>query len=84
MGVRSSWLTLAAKSRRTASSRRRSEMSSTTAMVPRGASGVPRGTAVMSRVRGGGPWSARVWVAASPSWASSTSLSTAAATRAET
>ena len=77
IGVRSSWLTLAAKSRRTASSRRRSEMSSTKAMVPSGISAVPRGTAVMSRVRGGGPCSSSVWVAARPSWAVATSCSTA-------
>ena len=55
MGVFNSWLTLATKSRRISSSRRRSEMSSMTAMTPR----VRRPSSISwvftARVRRGGP-----------------------------
>ena len=55
MGVFSSWLTLATKSRRISSSRRRSETSSIMAITPRGRrpSSITRARTV--RVRRGGP-----------------------------
>ena len=81
-GVLSSWLMLATKSRRTASSRRRSETSSITATAP--VTWVPssRGTAETTRIRRGGPNRSRSRRRDEPARADASSSLTACSTSA--
>ena len=75
-GVRSSWLMLATKSVRTASTRRRSLTSSITATAPPPSSGA----AVTTIALRGGPYSSRFWRDDSPARARSSSRSTVSST----